>query len=161
MNLIFQFENIKDNQFYFLTIPSFKPEKLLIFDQYDEDYNITLVSLTKNYWTLLNGNYNTNDIEKIISQSKIERTIGDRLFLLLENVINEAREPKASVITLDGVVYKLSRQINGNIKTVFKHSPDNTSKSGKVIEIVSRLIDNIDDINTEVILDVENIIESI
>lgn len=151
LNGIFHFDKIQDNQFYFLVRPSFEPENLLILECKKDGYLLTHTTLTKNYWTLFYADNKIIDVAKVIVKSELNKEIGDKLFLLLDKTIIDARQPKANRFTLDGVVYILSKKCSGLQKIVSKHSPSETSKSGQTIEIMYQLIDNIEHLDTAVL----------
>jgi hypothetical protein len=161
LNNIFLYDKIKDNQFYFLVRPSFEPENLLILEQRKGDYSLTHVALTKNYWSAFYANNKITDMQKATSKSELNKAIGDRLLALLDKTIIEAREPKANGFTLDGVVYRLSKLSNGEIKTVSKHSPSETSKSAKIIAIMQQLIDEIETLDEAILLNIETKIKDL
>jgi hypothetical protein len=161
LNYIFNFNKIKDDQFYFLTMPSFEPESLLILERQEGNYILTYVVLIKNYWSAFYADNRIVDIEKATSKSELNKTLGDKLFVLLDNTIIKAREPKVKGITIDGVVYKLSKIYAGEQKNVFKHSPGENSKSAKIIAIMQQLIDNIDTLDNAILIDIERKIDGL
>ncbi|MGN6437616.1 MAG: hypothetical protein ACTHMM_13840 [Agriterribacter sp.] len=161
LNNIFLFDKIKENQFYFLIRPSFEPEYMLILEYQIDGYFMTHVALTKNYWTLFYANNKLIDVPKVIVKSELNKTIGKRLFLLLDKTIIEARQPKANSFTLDGVVYMLSKLYTEGQRIVTKHSPSETSKSGKIIEIMQQLIDNIGRLDEATLLNIETKISAL
>jgi hypothetical protein len=81
--------------------------------------------------------------------------------LLLEKVMVEASPKKGNGFTLDGTVFKISRRLNGTIQSVSKHSPSEKSKPAKVISILLQLIDNIDTLDSNLLLDIENQIDKL
>ncbi len=144
LNNIFLFDKIHENQFYFLVRPSFEPENLLTLEYQKDRYLLTRTTLTKNYWTLFYADNKIMNVPTVTVKSELNKKIGDILFSLLDKTIIDARQPKANGFTLDGVVYRLSKLYNEGQRIVGKHSPSDTSKSGKVIRIMQELIDNIE-----------------
>jgi len=161
LNDIFLFNKVKDNQFYFLVVPSFEPENLLILERERDNYVLTHVALTKNYWALFYADNKISGPEKTTSKAGLSKAIGDKLFALLDKTIIDARQPKAGRFTLDGIAYILSKVSNGVQKTVFKHSPTKTSKSGQIIEIMQQLIDNIGRLDDTILLNIETSIRGL
>ncbi|GAB2811003.1 hypothetical protein [Ferruginibacter profundus] len=144
LNNIFLFDKIQVNQFYFLIRPSFEPENLLTLEYQKDGYLLTHTTLTKNYWALFYADNKIIDVPKVTVKSELNKKTGDILFSLLDNTIIDARQPKANGFTLDGVVYRLSKLYSEGQRIVGKHSPSDTSKSGKIIGIMQELIDNIE-----------------
>jgi hypothetical protein len=138
---IFNFNEIKENQIFFLVIPSFEPENLLIFERQKAKYLVTHISLDDSYWTLFYKNSKIIDIKKSIFTYELNMIIGDKIFALVNKMFKEARKPKAGMFVLDGVVYMLSKKENSEQKTVFKHSPNEDSKSGNFISTLERFIE--------------------
>ena len=161
LNTIFQFDKIKENQFYFLVIPSFNPEHMLTIECQKETYIMTLVTLSKNYWASFYADNKTTDVAKTTISAELSQKVGKLLFPLLNKTITDARVPKAKGFTLDGVKYWLSNRYSDGQRVVSKHSPDETSKSGKIIEIMQTLIDNIEDLNHSTLVSLEAKIKDI
>ena len=154
LNNIFSFDTIAENQIYFLVRPSFEPEKLLTIARLQDKFLLTLTTLTKNYWSVFYGDNKIIDVGKKVFTTDLDEAIGEKIFNLLDRTIDEARLPKAGGFTLDGVVYRLSKLFNGVQKTVSKHSPNETSKSGKIIDIMKELIDNFGNIDNKILLNI-------
>lgn len=155
LNKIFLFDKIRDNQFYFLVRPSFEPENLLTLEKQNDRYLLTHLTLTKNYWTLFYADNKIMDVPKVTVKSELNGKTGDILFSLLDKAIIEAKQPKANGFTLDGVVYRLSKLYNEGQKIVGKHSPRESSKSGKIIGIMQQLIENIEQLDDAKLLNIE------
>lgn len=155
------FDVISEDQIYFLVRPSFEPEYLLSLEKLQHKFALTLTSLTKNYWSVFYADNRITDIEKKVITADLNTKIGDKLYNLLDNAITQARQPKSGRIVLDGVVYQLSKFSIREQIIVSKHSPGNNSKSGQIIEIMLRLIDNIENLDETTLLDIEIKIEAI
>jgi hypothetical protein len=151
---ILEFQKIEDNQFYFLVMPSFEPEGLLIIEQANGNCLLKYSRLTKSYWTVYRDN-EVFDLEKRTLTSELNPEIGRKIFTLLDKSIGEARQPKGNRFVLDGVAYILARKIGNEPKIVFKHSPDQNSRTGKTISILTTLIENIGSINENALSDIE------
>jgi hypothetical protein len=136
---IFSLDDIKRNEFYFFVRPSFEPEYLLVITQQFEDYLLTCTRLVTNYWLVFYADSSVTTIDSLQHQFRLPKSIGDKLFHLLDKTIESARPPKNKVFVLDGVIYTLSKVSGDEIISVFKHSPDEESKSGKVISIMKEL----------------------
>ena len=158
---IFKLDNILESQFYFLVRPSFTPESLLIIDNIKGKFILKYIILEENYWLVFYENNTILDVKKIILTTGLDKTTGLKIFALLEKVMVEAIPKKGNGFTLDGTVFKISRKLNGEIQSVTKHSPSETSKPAKVISILSQLIDNIDTLEGNLLLDIENQIDKL
>lgn len=139
---ILKFNQISKDQVLFLVQPSFEPENLLIIDKLSNNYSLTHISIPKNYWAAYYDNNSITNVDTILSKSYLNREIGERIFLLVENSMHEAREPKAKTAVLDGTVYKFSKLINEQRIDIFKHSPDEESKTGKIIRLFELIIES-------------------
>jgi hypothetical protein len=82
------------------------------------------------------------------------------LYALIDKAISEARKPVGGGATLDAAVYVFSRILNGNQVSIFKHSPDEDSKTGRIINIMQHLIDNITNLDAAVYSTLESLIET-
>ena len=149
------FDTIRENQINFLVRPSFEPEYFLALEKIQGKFALTLTTLTKNYWAVFYADNKIINIERKVITTELNTAIGDKLFNLLDKVFTQARQPEAGRFVLDGVVYRLSKLLNGQQKIVSKHSPSDSSKSGQIIEILQHLIDNIESLNDTVLLNIE------
>jgi hypothetical protein len=155
LNRILCFDAIGENQIYFLVIPSFEPEHLLILEKHQNNFTLTLITLISNYWTAFYSDNKIINTEKNVMRAELNIEIGAILFNLLDKAILQAQQPKAGGFVLDGVVYKLSKLSNGQQIIVSKHSPNEKSKPGQIIEIMQLLISNIENLNDTVLLKIE------
>ena len=158
---IFHLDKIKDNQFYFLIVPSFEPENLLIIEKQQGRYCLTHIRLIKSYWLIFYADNKVANVESITSSSELKVDIGDSIFKLLNKTVIEARKPSTQVFVLDGTVYRLSSILNGAQKIVSKHSPDENSRSGKVIAIMEQLIENINNMDDAAHLSIKKMIDAL
>ncbi len=133
---------LKETQVSFLTIPSFEPESLLIIDDYKDKFVLTHTVLASNYWQAFYADNRITAVDKTTSTTELSQETGRKIFNLFYKVISDARPAKSGGFVLDGVQYFLSCVTDGKVKTVSKHSPSETSKSAKVIEILKLLTDN-------------------
>lgn len=161
LNRIFSFDEIQGNQFYFIIRPSFEPENLLLLTQQPNSYLAEHIVLTKNYSSVFYANNKVIVSDKSVVRFKLTKALGDKLFFLLDKTITEARQPKANVYTLDGVVYILSKMFAGKRKDTFKHSPNEGSKSGKIIAIMEQLIDCMKTLDNTMLGDIETKIDEL
>lgn len=155
LNRIVCFDAIRENQICFLVKPSFDPEHLLILEKLQDRFTLTLTMLKKNYWTIFYADNKITDIEKKVITTELDITTGHKLFNLLEKVIMQAQLPRAGKFMLDGIEYRLSKFSNGKQKTVSKHSPSETSRSGQIIVIMRQLIDNINHLENNILLGIQ------
>ncbi|MEI6950785.1 hypothetical protein V9K67_26620 [Paraflavisolibacter sp. H34] len=155
LNQIFSLGNIEENQFYFLVKPSFEPEYLLVLTRRLHDYLLTCTKLTENYWSVFYADKTITTIDSTSFKLVLVKSIGDKLFYVLDKVMTSARSPKSKFFTLDGVVYVISKVSDGKVRSVFKHSPDEDSKSGELISIMEQLSDNIHALNAIILKDIE------
>ena len=152
---IFDFFGLAENQFYFLTTPSFAPENLLVLERKYDGYTLTHTVLSKHYWRVFYDNDRITSVGKNIATSKLEKQIGDKLFHLLDKTIMEAKQPRGGGFVLDGINYKLSKMIAGKQKIVSKHSPKGDSKSGKIIAVMGLLVENINNLDNALLRSIE------
>lgn len=161
LNQIFNLSAIEENQFYFLVKPSFEPENLLVLTKQADNYILTHTILVENYWGVFYADKNITAVDKTEFTSELAKDVGDKLSYLLDRTIADARHPRANIFTLDGVVYILSKIVGDKPKSVFKHSPNGHSKSGKIIAIMEQLIDNIQKLDNATVEIIANQIDSL
>ncbi|GGH66967.1 hypothetical protein HNQ91_001758 [Filimonas zeae] len=125
--------------FYYLIQPSFTGESLLILEQHEKEYQLTYLELSKNYFQFIYYQKNEEPV-KTITQRELSKPLGDRLMTLLGKNIRQARNPDAQRIVLDGTQYRLSMMIDGEPKQVFKHSPSPDSQTGRIIDLLDKLV---------------------
>jgi hypothetical protein len=154
------FDKIIENQLSLLIRPSFEPESLLIIDKKQDRYFLTYTTLVTNYWHLLYKNAGITDVEKRVVNAELKNGIGDKLYALIDTAILEARKPVGGGFVLDGVVYTFSRILNDKQISVFKHSPDEDSKTGRIINVMQYLIDNIPNLDAAAQSTLENLLET-
>ena len=138
-----QLDQNNSDQIYFFREPSFEPKDVLIIERTSENCLLTYYMFMNDNWRKIYAERGIEIPENEIKKSSLNNFIGDKLFNLLECTFEEARPPNATVWVLDGVIYSLTKKINGTCKTVIKNSPDENSKSGKVIAILELLIANL------------------
>lgn len=74
--------------------------------------------------------------------AELRKDMGDKLYALIDAAISEARKPVGGGFVIDGVVYVISRILNGKQIAVFKHSPSEGSKTANIINVMEWLIEN-------------------
>lgn len=153
------FDKISEVQLSVLIRPSFSPESLLVIDKKDGNYMITYTVLVANYWYVFYQNNDVGEVEKIVVTGDLNREIGEKIYALVDAAILEARKPEAGGFVLDGVVYIFSRILNGQQISVFKHSPGEESKTGRIITAMQFLTDNIANLDMEALSALQNLIE--
>lgn len=136
---ILGFNKIASEQFHFLIQSSFEPEQLLSIERLENGYTSTVVSLEESYWCMYRDN-SISTVKTKISTAQLDSKIGDQVFSLVENSINQARRPQSGYLVLDGTVYKLSRNIGGMRRNASKHSPEGKSKTGRIVELLMAIV---------------------
>jgi hypothetical protein len=154
------FDKISESQLSLLIKPSFDPESLLVIDKMQNSYGLTYTTLATNYWYLFYENSSITDVEKRTVTAELRTEIGDKLYALIDKAISGARKPVAGGAVLDGVVYVFSRMHNGKQVSIFKHSPDEDSKTGRVINVMQHLIDNISNLDAAAYSTLKNLLET-
>ncbi len=158
---IFQVDKIKEDQIYLLITPSFEPESLLIIERQKHSYNLVYTKLMESYWTTFYTDNKVADVGRITSSCELKKDIGDSIFKLLTKTIGEARKPEGKKMVLDGTMYRVSAILNGMQKVVSQHSPDESSRSGKVIAILEQLIEIIEHLDSNTLLSIKAKIEAL
>lgn len=87
---IFKVNDIKKDEFAFLIQPSFGPECILTITKISDTYSLTFKELESNYWAKVYSNADLN-VNIQTSQIDIPATIGSKLFVLLNQTINDAK----------------------------------------------------------------------
>lgn len=136
------FDKISESELSLLIKPAFEPESLLVLDKKQGKYAITYTALVTNYWYVFYQDNSITEVEKKIVTAELREEIGDKLYALIDAAILEARKPVGGRFVLDGVVYIYSRILNGKQFSVFKHSPNEGSKTANIINVMEWLIDN-------------------
>jgi hypothetical protein len=156
---IFKFDSIRENEFFFMIKPSFQPEQLLVLTLENTRYKLKHTELVPQYWSVYYYNQYIKTSDSESCESELPTFIGDKLFALLNKTITEARKPIGKWLVLDGTAYTLSRLIDGKLVTVSKHSPDDASPSGKVIAVMTQLIQHISNLNDDILNDIKSKID--
>ena len=155
LKLILDFGQVTETQVSYMTMPSFEPESLLLIEDCKDKFILTHTVLVNNYWKAFYADNKVSSVDKTILTVELDKEIGNKIVNLFHKAISEARPAKSGRIVLDGVKYFLSCVINGKIRTVSKHSPNRTSKSGKVIDILELLTDKIMALNDDTLKVIE------
>lgn len=119
----FGFDEIKENQFYFLITPSFEVANMLVVEKLEENYLLKHIILG----------------EKPLIAT-LDKNFGDDIFRILDKVVSQARAKKSTIFGLDGTGHTLLRMVGGERKIFYKWSPNENSTSGKVIAFLQYLI---------------------
>jgi hypothetical protein len=131
-----------DCKYALIVRPSFEPEFSICLDLSNDHFTITHVFLEKNYWAFSADPLNFSKKIKRSSQTMtLDPVFGNKLILLLENAIRDARPKKSRMITLDGTLFTICRFKNGGAEKVTKHAPSDASKTGKLINLFISLIE--------------------
>lgn len=150
---------IKENQFLIVTNPSFTPSNLLIIEAQKEQFSLVFTEKIYNYCLKQIEAQSTNDSEINLFKTEIPKTLGEKVVSVFDKIFSEARPKQGKSFVIDGTVYSISKLVDGKPKTIFKHSPDETSKSGQVIEILKEIINNREDLNQSVLANIETKID--
>ena len=161
LKLILGLGEATKTQAFFLTVPSFEPESLLVIDDCNDRFILTYTVLVSNYWMAFYADNRIISVDKTTSMTELNKEIGSKIANLFYEVISDARPAKSGRIVLDGVKYYLSCTTDGNFKTVSKHSPNETSKPAKVIEILELLTNNINALDDKTIKEIKNKIDQL
>lgn len=137
---IFEFNIIKKDQILFLIQPSFEAEHLLIIEKLQDEYTLTHVELEESYWSKYYHDNSISTVKSRISKGYMKKTVGDQIFALIGQSMITAKKPQSKRVVLDGKMYKLSKVVDGIRKDVFKHSPDEGSKTGRIINLLETMI---------------------
>jgi len=152
---------LTETQVSFLTIPSFEPESLLIIDDCQDKFVLRHTVLASNYWQAFCADNRITAVDKITSTTELNQEIGSKICNLFYRVISDASPAKSGRFVLDGVRYFLSCVTDGKVMTVSKHSPNETSKPAKVIEILELLTDNIKSVDDNTLKEIKTKIDDI
>ena len=142
---ILNFKRITPGQVLFLIQPSFEPESLLKIEKLDDSYTLIRLALEENYWYRFYRNNSVSTARMKQTRANFPKDIGDKLFILIDQCMNEAKKPDSGFWVLDGVKYKLSKIIGERRMDIFKHSPDENSKTGKIIKLLETVAEFTDD----------------
>ncbi len=119
----FGFDEIKENQFYFLITPSFEADNMLVVEKLEENYLLKHIIL-----------------EEKPLVATLDKSFGDEIFRILDKIVSQARKKKSNMFGLDGTGHTLLCMIGGERKMFYKWSPNENSTSGKVIALLQHLI---------------------
>ena len=138
---ILNFNRIAPGEILFLIQPSFEPEGLLKIEKLDDSYALTHLALVENYWYRFYRNNSVSTARMKETRADLPKKIGDKLFILIDQCMHEAKKPDSGFWVLDGIKYKLSKIIGEVRMDIFKHSPDEESKTGKIIKILEGVVE--------------------
>jgi hypothetical protein len=119
--------------------PSFESEYLFMVQKKEPEYALILKEIVGSYWQAYYQNPSLKEHRTVLTQNTLHYAMGAKLWQLLNKTMYEARAPKAGRWVIDGVVYSLSKRTEAGIKAVTKHSPTETSRSGKIICLMEKL----------------------
>jgi hypothetical protein len=149
------FDNPGENQLSILYETSFEPNSHLLIEKHADTYTLTYTWQIKHYWGGLLIANNLKESEKKTAQTHLPNAIGDKLFEVLDNVIQDAREPNEHPIYLDGVEIFLSRILSGQLHIVSKHVSTENSELTPVFELLFFLKENINNLNDQKIAELK------
>ncbi|MES2513778.1 MAG: hypothetical protein V4580_06510 [Bacteroidota bacterium] len=141
LRLILGMDQIKSDEFAFYIRPSFEPEGLLVIKQNISGIKVVFREVVSSYWEEYYANNYVTRHKTTTVECDIDNSTSKKLLELLNQTFTNARLPKAGMFVLDGTKFTLLRLKNDKIEAVTKHSPDETSKSGKTIQVLLNLIE--------------------
>jgi len=141
LRLILGADNIKGNEFGFYIRPSFEPEGLLIIKPKGNGVNLVFKEVVSSYWEKYYADNSVTKHKTTTVECDLDNGIDKKLLQLLNQTFINARQPKVGMFVLDGTKFTLLRVINDKIEAITKHSPEETSKSGKTIQVLLDLIE--------------------
>lgn len=151
---IFEFDMIRENEFFIMIKPSFEPEQLLVLINLNGNYIVKQTALLHQYWSAYNRDPTITAINSKSMNSRLPGDVGDKLFTLLNNTITNARKSSGKWHVMDGTVYTLSKLVNGKLVTVKKHSPQVDYPAGKIIAVLEQIIEHISNLDDDVLNDI-------
>jgi hypothetical protein len=134
-------ERIEEDQLIFLVKPSFEPEYSLEILKQENEFVARIFVMKNNYWYQYYENRNVSIAENDMKKTFLPNELGEDLFKLSGKIFREARPATAGGWILDGVRYYFIRKINGEVKTVLKHSPEENTWPEKVISLFEQISD--------------------
>jgi hypothetical protein len=138
---ILNFNQINKAQILFLIQPSFDPESLLVLENLNNNYALSHFALEENYWYRYYADNSITTGKTILSKGYLKKSIGDQIFQLIEQSMKAAKKSEPGRFVLDGVKYKLSKIIGEHRIDVVKHSPENDSKTGRIIQLLETVLE--------------------
>jgi hypothetical protein len=135
----FESSLIKETEVVILIMPSFEHPSLLKIEQNNGVYNLNYRYLENDF---LQENYSNQELIKNSVKSyhnDIEQKLITNLWAILCDTIDKAQEPKSNTFTLDGVMFYIIKNLNGNIQIVSKNLTDITTKTGKITNLIEDL----------------------
>jgi len=138
---ILGFGQINKDQILFLSQPSFGAEHFLIIEKSEDNYALTQVALEESYWLRYYGDNSISTAKTTVSTGYMKKEVGNQIFALIEQSIGEAKKPQSAFAVLDGTGYKLSKIVDGVRRDVFKNSPSEDSKTGRIIKLLETVIE--------------------
>lgn len=133
---IFDVLNIVENEIILLIIPSFEGEKKLSIQSIEDKYTLTLKVLEVSFWLQLFDKKDSYNLEMKIFTANIDKKLGDKLFQMLRTAISEAKVEEKTYMSLDGIGYTLTQKVKGELISVKKANPRESSKTSKIINIL-------------------------
>ncbi|MBO9567115.1 MAG: hypothetical protein J7621_30360 [Niastella sp.] len=158
LGVLLPFDEIKENQITFLLRPSFTPEGLLVIDILPDKCVLTFTTLLENFWSVLYEDQEAIQVERKTLTGELPKRIGDQLVAMVDSAIAATRKPTSAWAVLDGAVYVLTKVVDGKPLSVFKHSPNEDSKTGKVINVFLHLGKNVMELEGEKLQHLERLI---
>jgi hypothetical protein len=158
LRVLLPFDEIQENQISFLLRPSFTPEGLLVIDILPDKCVLTFTILLESFWSVLYEDQEATQVERKILIDELPKHIGDQLVAIVDSAIASARRPISAWAVLDGAVYVLTRVVGGKPLSVCKHSPDEDSRTGRVINVFLHLSKNFMGLDVEKLQHLEKLI---
>lgn len=136
LNNLFKYLELENDEIRIIVIPSFEPEyQVRILKD-----KVLIDRLTGNQWANFYNANLSNKLEVNTSYHELASSSDSRLSYDIIKAIKNSRIPKAKRLVLDGVQYFFLHKSNSELKIAYKHSPDEESNTGILIDRVEKMI---------------------
>lgn len=139
LNTLLGFNKLKEGQLYFMTVPSFTAESILMVEVGEGAYSLKYYILEENYWLRYDKDRALTTIPGMLSEGVLEKHSGDQLFELVKLIVAEVRLPYPGWFTLDGTGRIISMIIDGKRVDIHKNASEHT-KPDRVFALFDAII---------------------
>jgi hypothetical protein len=136
---LFESSIIKETEIVVLMMPSFEHPSLLKIEENKGVYNLYFKYLGNDFVQENYGNQELMRNSLKLYQNQVEQKLTTDLWALFSDTIKTAQEPKSNTYTLDGVMFYIIKNLNGNIQVVSKNLTEITTKTGKITNLIEEL----------------------
>jgi hypothetical protein len=134
----FEIPKITENQIIILIAPSFEPPSILTLDLMNTIFDYKTVD--KSSWEVDNK-LRKEDIH--YHQAHVDTKIRNDLYEIFQFAILNAQTPKSGMFTLDGTMYCLITEINGERTMVSKNITEENTITGKITNMIEDITQSI------------------